>query len=177
MHHAILSGGRVHGFMVLPAVLLTLLAAGMAPPDAPIADAAMRGDVAAVRALIRSGAEVNAAQGDGMTALHWAADLGHEELARILVAAGANVNARTRVGHHAPLHVAAENGHGEVVRLLAEAGADVHAASIGGVTPLHAAALAGDSISVAALLAHGADPNARELSWAQTPLMFAADHG
>jgi ankyrin repeat protein len=164
-------------FIVLPAVLLTLLAAGAAPPDAPIADAAMRGDVAAVRSLIKSGAEVNAAQGDGMTALHWAADLGNEELARILVAAGANVNARTRIGHHAPLHVAAENGHGPIVRLLADAGADVRATSLGGVTPLHAAALSGDSTSVASLLSHGADANARELSWAQTPLMFAADHG
>ena len=52
--------------------------------EAPVADAAQRGDVDAVRALLREGADVNAAQGDGMTALHWAAHSGDVELAAVL---------------------------------------------------------------------------------------------
>ena len=59
--------------MALTALILS------AAPDAPVADAAMRGDVEAVRTLIKSGADVNAAQGDGMTALHWAAMDGHAD--------------------------------------------------------------------------------------------------
>src|SRR5262245_61345967 len=102
MGHPSRAGRGIHRFSIVSLAAVWLLAAGAAP-SAPIADAAMRGDVAAVRALIKSGAEVNAAQGDGMTALHWAADLGDPELARVLVAAGANLNARTRVGQHTPL--------------------------------------------------------------------------
>ena len=53
--------------------LAFLLGAAAVPPDSPVADAAMRSDVETVRALVKQGADVNAAQGDGMTALHWAA--------------------------------------------------------------------------------------------------------
>ena len=60
-----------------------LILGGMASFEAPVADAAMRGDIEAVRSLLRSGADVNAAQGDGMTALHWAARLGQRELAEV----------------------------------------------------------------------------------------------
>src|SRR5687767_2457399 len=88
--------------------LAVLLAA--TKPDAPVADAAMRGDAEAVKALIKQGADVNAAQGDGMTALHWAAEKGDAALAQVLVTAGASVSATTRHGAHTPLHVAATNG-------------------------------------------------------------------
>jgi ankyrin repeat protein len=151
---------------------------GMAgAPDAPIADAAMRGDIEAVRTLLKQGAEVNAAQGDGMTALHWAAEQRNEEMAKLLVFAGAEVNAVTRIGAHTPLHVAAEAGSGPVVAVLLEAGADVAAETNTGVTPLHFAALSGNPEAVNALAEKGADVNARERSWGQTPLMFAADRG
>jgi ankyrin repeat protein len=56
------------------ALSMALLLWGAAAPEAPVADAAMRGDVEAVRALVKQGADVNASQGDGMTALHWAAE-------------------------------------------------------------------------------------------------------
>jgi hypothetical protein len=66
-----------------------------APSATPVADAARGGDVDAVRALLQQGADVNSAHGDGMSALHWAAQLGDRQMAEILVYAGAKVNAVT----------------------------------------------------------------------------------
>src|SRR5688572_13132812 len=86
---------------------LGLLLAAASPPDAPVADAARRGDVEAVRALIARGADVNVAQGDGMSALHWAAVRDQVELVDVLLRAGADVEAGTRIGGYTPLHVAA----------------------------------------------------------------------
>ena len=138
--------------------------------------AARDGAAEVVRALVGEGADVNAARGDGMTALHFAAERGHAAVARALIDAGAAVDAGTRIGRYAPLHLAARGGHGPVVALLLEAGADANAATTNsGVTALHLAAAAVDGRSAAAaLLDHGADPNAREGSAGQTPLMFAA---
>jgi ankyrin repeat protein len=158
------------------AVLTAALFAAVAP-DAPLADAAMRGDVEQVRSLLRSGAEVNAAQGDGMTALHWAAELDHAPMAEMLIAAGARLEALTRLGGYTPLHLAAEAGSAEVTRKLLGAGANVHAASTTGVTALHLAARTGSVETITALVERGADVNAREGAWEQTPLMFAASRG
>ena len=69
---------------------------GWISADTAITDAARRGDAEAVRSLLRGGADVNASEGDGMTALHWAADAGHIEIAHILLYAGANVEAAIR---------------------------------------------------------------------------------
>ena len=69
-----------------------------ASDESRVADAAMNGDKAAVRTLLKQGLDVNAAQGDGMTALHWAARQGDVETARMLIYAGANVKAATRLG-------------------------------------------------------------------------------
>jgi len=147
----------------------------LAPPDSPVADAAMRGDVEAVEALLERGADVNAARGDGMTALHWAAEHGDAGLAGMLLQAGANLDATTRIGAYTPLHVAARAGSAPVVELLVEAGADVALrAANSGATALHLASAAGDTGSIRALLEHGADIDAREHQWGQTPLVFAA---
>ncbi|NIP60304.1 MAG: hypothetical protein GWM92_18235, partial [Gemmatimonadetes bacterium] len=118
----------------------------------PVADAAMKGNLAAVRALVEQGADVNAAQGDGMTALHWAALNGDAELARILVYAGATLKAVTRAGGHTPLHLAARAGHPGVIDVLLDAGADPEPRSATGVTPLHLAAASGSAAAVEALL-------------------------
>ena len=91
---------------------------GARSPASPVADAAMRGDAAAVKALLKQGADVSAAQGDGMTALHWAAERGDAELAELLVYAGANVAAVTRIGQYTPLHLAARAGSAAVARVL-----------------------------------------------------------
>ena len=146
-------------------------------PDAPVADAAMRDDVEAVRALLADGADVNAAHGDGMTGLHWAALNGNAEIARLLIGAGAALEAGTRLGAHTPLHVAARAGHGEIVEVLAGAGADAAALTETGAAPLHFAAAAGNVRAVTALLEHGAPVDAQEPEWGQTPLMFAAALG
>lgn len=165
----------------LLAALSLVVCLGTAPtaaPEAPVADAAQRGDTEAVQALLESGADVNAAQGDGMTALHWAADRGDRNLAEVLLAAGANAAAMTRIGSYTPLHLAAKNRHGQVVATLLSHGADPNArTSAGGATPLHFAAGAGDTVGIRALLDHGADIDAREDSWEQTPLIFAASAG
>ena len=166
------------GGWVSALILLAVLPA-LAGPDSPVADAAMRGDAAAVRALIADGADVNAPQGDGMTALHWAARNRDAALVRDLLEAGAKVSAGTRIGHYTALHMAAEGGAGEVVEVLLGAGADPERAILvgGGARPLHFAAGSGDVRAVAALVAAGAEVNAAEESWGQTPLIFAASKG
>ena len=130
-------------------------------PDAPVADAAMRGDAEAVMALIKSGADVNAPQGDGMTALHWAALDGHPDIAQTLVYAGARIDPITRLGAYTPLHLAAKGGRVEIVGILLGAGANVEArTSTGGATAMHLAAQAGSAEIITALLDKGANPNA-----------------
>ncbi len=159
---------------------LALLTAGTvvaaAPPStSPVADAAMRGNRDAVRSQLQQGADVNAAQGDGMSALHWAADRGDAELTAMLVYAGANPGAVTRIGQYTPLHLASRSGNVEAVKTLLGAGAAVDArTSTTGVTPLHLAATAGSTPVITALLDRKADVNARENEWGQTPLIFAA---
>ena len=166
----------------LIAILMTTMI-GAAPSSSPVADAAMQGDAAAVRALLQQGADVNLAQGDGMTALHWAAEHGDQALAQVLVAAGANPAAVTRVGRYTPLHVAAKGGHHLVVRTLLDVkaagarAADVAATTTTGAVALHFAAASGSRETIALLLDHGADINVREPQWGQTPLMFAAGSG
>ena len=86
--------------------------------DSPVADAAARGDREAVRTLLKGAADVNAAQGDGMTALHWAALNGDVEMTEMLLYAGANVSAKTRLGGYTPLHLAAQVGNAGVIKPL-----------------------------------------------------------
>lgn len=166
------SGGAVGALAALLAVLLT-------SDPSPVADAAERDDLVTVQALLANGADVRAAQGDGMTALHWAAYHGNADLAGAVLGAGADVAATTRIGAYTPLHLAARIGSGSVVRLLLEAGADPSAASqdVGGALPIHFAAEAGGADAIDALVAHGADVDARESAWGQTPLIFAASAG
>jgi uncharacterized protein len=156
------------------ALYLTALA-GAAPSTSPVADAAMRADREAVRTLLKQGADVGAAQGDGMTALHWAAERGDATLTDMLLYAGANVAAVTRVGQYTALHLASQTGSVDVVRALLKAGASTAAKTTNtGVTALHLAAASGNAEVVKLLLERGADPNAKESEWGQTPLMFAA---
>ena len=159
-------------------VLLTLLCAASGPAkaavDAPLADAVMRQDHEAVRALLAAGADVDAPRGDGMTALHWAARHGDLPTARRLLAAGVDLEAVTRLGRHTSLHVASRAGHAPVIAALLEHRADAEARTSAGAAPLHFAAQSGSAGAVEALLAHGADPDVREPRWGQTPLMFAA---
>ena len=165
------------GLAALLAVLGVLVGAGYAALLSPVLDAAKRGDLETLKAELRSGADVNAAQGDGFTALHWAAKTGNREVAEVLIAAGADVRATTRLGSHMPLHVAAAAGKAGVAEALLEAGAPAGAMTSTGAQPLHLAATAGVPETVVSLLDHGAPVDARETAWDLTPLMFAAVRG
>jgi uncharacterized protein len=149
-------------------------AALIAADAAAVADAAMARASESARRLLRSGADVNAAQGDGMTALHWAATHDDAELARMLLYAGANYRATTRLGGYTPLHVASKTAHVGVMTALVEAGAAVDARTSTGATALMLAAASGSVDAVTVLLDHGADPNVTETANGQTALMFAA---
>lgn len=157
---------------------VALLSAAAPPPD-PLLDAAARGDLQALRALLEGGADPGVALGDGLTALHIAAEEGNVDMARLLLDAGADAEAKTRIGSYTPLHLAAGSAHLDVVEVLLRAGADVAGETTNsGATPLHLAAraMAGERV-VRALLEHGAAVNAVESAAGQTPLMFAASYG
>jgi uncharacterized protein len=159
---------------------LILLGFGLAGPAfaaerAALADAAERRDKTSVRALLQTGVDVNAAQVDGTTALHWATYNDDAETAALLVRAKANVNAVNRYGMP-PIASACTNGNAEIVKLLLEAGADANATLKGGETVLMLAARSGNVEAVKALLARGAKHDARERH-GQTPLMWAAAEG
>ena len=167
-----------HFLRSLSVLCLSALLSGAVPPESPVADAAMRADLDKVRILLKGGADVNVAQGDGMTALHWSAENRSVEMAAMLIYAGANVEAVTRIGGYTPLHLASRSGSAAIVQELLEAGANpTVASSAGGATPLHFAASASSRGSVISLLDHGAEIDARESAWEQTPLMFAASLG
>ena len=159
----------------LLAVLCLSAALAAAPDDgAPVAAAAMRKDAAAVRALVKDGKDVNAAQGDGMTALHWAAMNGDADLTSTLLYAGANVRATTRLGGYTALHLAAQAGHAAALGRLIAGGANAGAPTSTGATPLMLAAASGAAGAVRLLLEQGGDPNAAESANGETALMFAA---
>ncbi|MEO7135649.1 MAG: ankyrin repeat domain-containing protein, partial [Vicinamibacterales bacterium] len=141
---------------------------------ADVADAAKARDAVAVRALLKQGVDVNAAQGDGMTALHWAATNGDAALTQMLLSAGANVRATTRLGGITAMHMASQGGHGQVVAALIAAGADRNAPTTTGATPLMLAARSGSAETVTKLVETGADINAKENGFGQTALMVAA---
>ncbi len=139
-------------------------------------EAARSGDVDAVAELIIAGADLNETTGDGMTAVHLAAQSEHIAILEALLESGADVDPTTRIGSYTPLHIASGRANSASVRALLEAGADVNARTTNSdVTALHLAAqVVGGAESVKALLEYGADPDAREGSAGQTPLMFAA---
>jgi ankyrin repeat protein len=160
---------------VFGSVVLALLLLRLSAVESPIADAAMNEDFDSVQFLIQEGEEVNTAQGDGMTALHWAAENGDVEMLEMLMSAGANPEAVTRLGRYTPLHLASKLGReASVVSLLRLGSAVNPRTTTGAVTPLHFAAASGSELAVKALLDHGANVDAKELQWDQTPLMFAA---
>ena len=156
-------------------VSLLLLPLTSAFAESLVADAAMADDIDRVGELVQQGEDVNTAHGDGMTALHWAAENSNGAIAELLVVAGANTDAVTRNGGYSPLHLAGRNGAADVVGVLVAAESDVMmGTTTGAVTPLHFAAASGSADVIRQLVAAGADVNAEETVWNQTPLMFAA---
>src|SRR5262245_53894821 len=158
------------------ACLVSAVMVSAAPAESPLADAMERMDRAAVRALLQRRADVNVAQLDGMTALHWAAYQDDLESVELLVRAGADVKAANRYGI-TPLSLAITNGDSAMVERLLQAGADPNTTLPGGETALMTAARVGTLASVKALLARGANVDSRDEKHGQTALMWAAAEG
>ena len=160
--------------LVLALVISASLAWGA---SADVARAAERRDTASLRALVLERADVNAAQPDGTTALHWAAHWNDLDTVRILLSAGANAKVANRFGA-SPLSEAASLGNAALVGALLDAGADPKAAvTADGETVLMTAARAGNPEAVKLLIDRGADVNTRESYKGQTALMWAAAEG
>ena len=141
--------------------------------DLRLPQLAMQGDRDAVRLLLKQNVEVNVSQGDGMTALHWAAYKNDVEMAKMLIAAGASVKAAARIEGLTPLALACTSGNAGIVDVLLKAGADANSAN-GIWTALMMASSSGSVEAVKLLLDHGANVNAKEVAHNQTALMFAA---
>jgi ankyrin repeat protein len=151
----------------------TIAAAQTGARDLRVVAAAKAGDRAAVRAALAQKADVNAAEPDGTTALHWAARADDRETVDLLLRAGARVDAVNRYGV-TPLALAAENGSAAMAQALLTAGADPNAVVGAGQTPLMTAARTGSLETVRLLLARGANVNAKEGGLGHSALMFAA---
>ena len=150
------------------------IAAGAAGPA--LIDAVKAEDHARVERLLAGGADVDAPQGDGATALHWAAHRDLRGLAELLIRAGADVDAADDHGV-TPLALASLNASDGMVGLLLEARADANLRTTSGVTPLMTAARVGHAGVVRRLLRAGADPAATEAVRGQTALMWAVAEG
>ncbi len=159
--------------IVLVTVVVFVVGAGIAAREVPLVDAVKSGDAAAVRTLLARDVDVNAAEADGTTALHWAAHRDDLQTVELLIRAGAAATAASRYGV-TPLQLAATNGNTAIIQRLLEAGADANGALPDGETVLMTAARAGRVEAVQALLARGANVQASEPSKGQTALMWAA---
>jgi ankyrin repeat protein len=172
----------VHRSATRAVSLAVVAAAGLlchdvfAEAGAALIDAAERADIAAVRVMLDEGADVNARQADGSTALHAAVLENQAALVDLLLAAGADASAATRY-NVTPLAIAASNGNAEIVAALVEAGADPNETSREGQTALMTAALNGRTEAIRYLIENGADVDAREPFRGQTALMWAAAEG
>lgn len=144
-----------------------------------IHEAVKNNDLAKVRRLIKDSPDlVFNKDEDGFTPLHLAAANGYTEMADLLLANKADVNARDN-SQSTPLHqaAAAPGEHADLLQLLISHKSDVNAADTNGLTPLHYAALADNGKAVKLLLTNGAHPDVRERVDGNTPLIIATGKG
>jgi ankyrin repeat protein len=159
---------------VILAAALAVASVGLqAETRESLVDAVKRGDTAAVSTLLKGRADVNVADLDGTSALHWAVVRDNVAAVDALVRAGADVKKANRYGV-TPLAVACTNGNVEIIRRLLDAGADANTMTVDGESVLMDAARTGKAEAVKLLLAHGAKVNAREELRGQNALMWAA---
>lgn len=165
-----MTGGKLLTALTAALVLALLHAPVTA---AEIHEAAGKGDLAAVKAILKKDpGAVNASSGDGGTALHYAADGGHLDVVSFLLRNGAEADARN-AGDQTALLYAAYKGHEKIVELLIKQGAAFNYQDTRGRTPLHFAAREGRPEVVELLLSKGADIDHRD-EIGDTPLYLAA---
>ncbi|HXA92833.1 MAG TPA: ankyrin repeat domain-containing protein [Steroidobacteraceae bacterium] len=152
---------------------LLYLAVATAAADPLLADAIKAGDRQSALEMLKTGADVNAAQPDGSTPLHWAVYRDDIDLVRALLERGAKANVVNLLGS-TPLAEAVKVSNLDLVALLLKAGANVDTANADGETPLMLAARNGSLPIAQQLVRHGANVNAREQWRGQTALMWAA---
>ncbi len=166
---------NLQGFVCTSALLLTFAAAGRAGAaevETRLADAAMKRDVAAVRALIAQKVDVNAPGTDGSPALHWAVRVVDGAMAKLLLGAGAQATLANRYGL-TPMAIAAGNGSASMIAILLDAGADANTPDPAGDTPLMSVTRVGRTDAVTVLLDRGAKVDATDATYQQTALMVA----
>src|SRR5215831_9886830 len=154
-------------------MLVSVASFAASSEDVRLIQAVKDSNAAAVRSLLQSGANANAREADGTTALHWAVSRNDLKTVDVLIGAGANVKAVNRFGV-SPLLIASNNASVAVVERLLKAGADPNSALPEGETALMTAARAGKADVMQVLYRAGADVNARESWHGQTALMWAA---
>src|SRR5262245_39444366 len=157
----------------IAALLMLFAASRTASAQSTLADRIQSGDRKAALAMIASGADVNKAQPDGTTPLHWAAYRVDRELVQTLLKKGAKADAVNRYGA-SPVAEAARVANVDLVGMLLEAGADANASNEDGQTALMLAARTGNVAVAEVLVKHGADVNRRERFKDQTAVMWAA---
>jgi len=160
---------RLVAMLLFCAATIPLFGAGRAD----VAEAVMRGDQAALRRLLQQKADVNAAQVDGATALHWAVYRDDVATARLLLNAGAQVDVQNREGI-TPLYMAAVYGQPAMIEMFLKAGANAKQQGPSGETVVMLSARSGNADAVRLLLEAGADVNAKEPLRGTTALMWAA---
>jgi uncharacterized protein len=167
---------RFHRAGSCVAALLVLMATAfiVGAGASEVADAVMRGDTTALRALLARKADVNRPQVDGATALHWAVYRDDLEAADLLIRAGADVSAANREGV-TPLAMASLYGHASMIDRLVRAGADANERGPNRETMLMYAARNGNPDAISLLVRAGADVNAAESLRGTTALMWAAE--
>jgi ankyrin repeat protein len=154
-------------------------AAGATAEAVALSEAARAGNWERVRALVAGGLsrdEVEGADSDGTSPLHWAVRADELEVASLLLDAGADAAAQNRLGL-TPLSLAAVNGNAAMIRRLLDLGADALGVGRTGETMLMVATRSGSADAVRALLERGADPNVTEPQLQLTALMLAAEAG
>jgi uncharacterized protein len=155
-------------------LIVTVFAAGLRGAGTDVADAVMNRDQAALQALLKKKADVNAPQRDGATALHWAVYHDDVEALDTLLRAGAKPDVVNRTGM-SPLAMAALYGSAPLIDRLLKAGANPKAVGPNGETMLMYAARNGRPQAVKLLVEAGADVNAKERLRGTTALMWAVE--
>ena len=133
--------------------------------DIDIHEAAVDGNIEAVKQHLAAGVNVNAKDETSWTPLHFATT---KAVAELLITKGADVNDKNNDGM-TPQHFAVGHPHKGILELLIDKGADVNAKNILGGTLLHIAALNGFKEFTELLIAKGADVNAKD-RFGKTPL-------